>query len=219
LSARQAAVELYARAGWQPAPRSYWRGAYRADSWEDVQRYPVQAYDPRRDPRGWIAMAAAYARANARQAGSLIRSSGYWSGYAAWMFGLYLDTYQAVLLAVQEGAAGEPIRGYALVIFSDMGFEVSEIATDPRDPEVLRSLLSGIVAEAKQRGIPLQGQLTMAAESTTRAVLQQFFGTTLHQVDDTVLYGYTPFMVRPVADETESPFAAPGALFWPLDAY
>jgi hypothetical protein len=47
----------------------------------------------------------------------------------------------------------------------------------------------------------------MAAESTTQALLQQFFGTTLHQVDDTVLYGYTPFMVRPVADETESPFA------------
>lgn len=219
LSARQEAVTLYARAGWQPSPRAYWRGSCAAVSWNEVQRYHVQAYDPRYEPTGWAPIAAAYARANARQGGSLIRTPAYWSGYAAWMFGLYLDSYQAVLLTVQDGPAHASTRGYALVNFYDVGFVVSEIATDPGDQEVLRSLLNGIATEAKQHGIPLQGQLTMAAESSTKPILQRFFGATLHTVDDTALHGYTPFMVRPIGGETRSPFTAPNALFWPLDAY
>jgi hypothetical protein len=84
---------------------------------------------------------------------------------------------------------------------------------------VLRSLLNGILAEAKQRGIPLQGQLTIAADTATHSILQQFFGTTLHTVDDTVLHSYTPFMVRPIGDPVIAPFTSPGSLFWPLDAY
>ncbi len=219
LSARQDAVELYTRAGWQSAPRTYWRGIYATETWNEIQRYRVQAYDPRQEPAGWAPIAAAYAQANVQQAGSLIRTPAYWSGYATWMFGLYLDVYQAMLLTVQDGAASDRIRGYALTNFYDAGFVVSEIATDPSDPDVLPSLLTGIVTEAKRRGIPLQGQLTIAAESSTQAILQQFFGPSLHAVDDTALYGYIPFMVRQIGDETESPFTAPGGLFWPLDAY
>jgi hypothetical protein len=96
---------------------------------------------------------------------------------------------------------------------------VSEIVGDPDDADVLRDLLTGIVAEAKQRGIPLQGQLTISASSAAHAILQLFFGSTLHAVDDTAVHGYLPFMVRSVGNTRESPFAAPGALFWPLDAY
>jgi hypothetical protein len=55
-------------------------------------------------------------------ASSLIRSPDYWLGYAAWMFGLYLDSYQAHLLTVNDSAANDPIRGYALVNFYAMGF-------------------------------------------------------------------------------------------------
>jgi ribosomal protein S18 acetylase RimI-like enzyme len=219
LSARQDAVGLYARAGWQPAPRSYWRGAFAAESWHGRQRYAVRQYDPRHEPRGWVPIAAAYAQANAGQAGSLIRTSAYWSGYAAWMFGLYLDSYQAILLTASDGAARDPIRGYALTNFDDMGFLVSEIATDPSDPEVLPSLLNGIITEAQQRGIPLRGQLTIADGALTQMALAQLFGSTLHQVDDVALYGYLPFMVRPIGDATVSPFVAPLGLFWPLDAY
>lgn len=219
LSARQAAVELYTRAGWQPTPRTYWRGTYAAEAWNEAQRYVVQMYDPRRETGGWTPVAAAYARSNAQQAGSLIRSTDYWSGYSAWMFGLYLDDYQAVLLTIKDSAASDSMRGYALVNFYDVGFVVSEIASDPGDTDVLRSLLNGILAEAKQRGVPLQGQLTIAADPATHAILQQFFGTTLHAVDDTVLYGYKPFMVRPIAEPSTAPFTSPGSLFWPLDAY
>jgi hypothetical protein len=179
----------------------------------------VRQYDPRHEPRGWAPIAAAYAQANAGQAGSLIRTSAYWSGYAAWMFGLYLDSYQAILLTASDGAAHDPIRGYALTNFDDMGFLVSEIATDPSDPEVLPSLLNGIITEAQQRGIPLRGQLTIADGALTQMALAQLFGSTLHQVDDVALYGYLPFMVRPIGDATVSPFVAPLGLFWPLDAY
>jgi hypothetical protein len=49
--------------------------------------------------------------------------------------------------------------------------------------------------------------------------LAQLFGSTLHQVDDAALYGYLPFMVRPIGDAAVSPFMAPHGLFWPLDAY
>jgi ribosomal protein S18 acetylase RimI-like enzyme len=219
LSARQAAVALYTQAGWQPAQRTYWRGTYTAAAWNETQRYVVQSCDPRRETHGWAPIAAAYAHANAKQSGSLIRTSGYWSGYSNWMFGLYLDDYQAVLLTIKESAASDFIRGYALVNFYDAGFVVSEIASDPSDSEVLRGLLNGILAEAKQRGIPLQGQLTIAANPATHAILQQFFGTSLHAVDDTVLHGYTPFMVRPIGDPATAPFTSPGALFSPLDAY
>jgi ribosomal protein S18 acetylase RimI-like enzyme len=219
LSARQAAVDLYTRAGWQPAPRIYWRGTCAAEGWNEAQRSVVERYDPRREEHGWGHMAAAYARGNAQQAGSLIRTAEYWSGYAAWMFGLYLDDYQAVLLTIKADAASAAIRGYALVNFYDAGFVVSEIVSDPDDADVLRDLLTAIVAEAKQRGTPLQGQLTIAASSTTHAILRQFFGATLHAVDDTAVHGYLPFMVSSVGDTRESPFAAPGALFWPLDAY
>jgi hypothetical protein len=135
------------------------------------------------------------------------------------MFRLYLDDYHATLLTAHDGAAGDRIHGYALTNFYDAGFVVSEMAADPSDPTVLSSLLTGVVTEAKRRGIPLQGQLTIAAERGTQAMLQQFFGSTLHAVDDTALYGYMPFMVRQIGDETESPFTAPGGLFWPLDAY
>jgi hypothetical protein len=135
------------------------------------------------------------------------------------MFGLYLDAYQAVLLTAQDDTAHDPIRGYALANFYEMGFVVSEIAADPSEPELLRSLLNGIAMEAKQRSIPPQGQLTIAAERGTQAVLQQFFGPTLHTVDDSALHGYIPFMIRPLGDESENPFTAAGALFWPLDAY
>ena len=102
------------------------------------------------------------------------------------MFCLYLDTYQAILLTVSDGATHDPIRGYALTNFYDMGFVVSEIVADPSDPDVLYSLLNGIITEAQQRGIPLQGQLTIAGGAPTQTVLEQFFGTTLHSVDDTV---------------------------------
>jgi ribosomal protein S18 acetylase RimI-like enzyme len=219
LSARKAAVGLYTRAGWHPAPRTYWRGTFAAERWNEAQRYVVTRYDPRREIDGWEHMAAAYARANAQQAGSLIRTAGYWSGYAAWMFGLYLDSYQAVLLTIKERPASASIRGYALVNFYDAGFLVSEIAGDPGDPEVLRDLLNGILAEAKQRGTPLQGQLAISTSATTQSILQQFFGSTLHAVDDAAVHGYLPFMVRAVGDTRESPFAAPDALFWPLDTY
>jgi ribosomal protein S18 acetylase RimI-like enzyme len=219
LSARQDAVGLYTRAGWQPTPRIYWRGTYARELWQERQRYRVQPYDPRQQRHGWRPIAAAYAQANAQQAGSLIRPTTYWSGYAAWMFGLYLDAYHAILLTVSDGAPHESIRGYALANFYDMGFVVSEIAADPSDPDVLASLLNGILTEARQRGIPLQGQLTIGDDTSTQTMLAQFFGTTLHSVDDTVLYGYLPFMVRPIGDATMSPFAAPHGLFWPLDAY
>lgn len=219
LSARQDAVGLYARAGWQPALRSYWRGTFAAESWHGRQRYTVRQYDPRHEPRAWAPIAAAYAQANAGQPGSLIRPSAYWSGYAAWMFGLYLDSYQAILLTASERGTGDPIRGYALVNFYDTGFIVSEIAADPSDPEVLPSLLNGIITEAQQRGIPLQGQLTIADAASTQSTLAQLFGSTLHRVDDAALYGYLPFMVRPIGDAVVSPFAAPHGLFWPLDAY
>jgi hypothetical protein len=135
------------------------------------------------------------------------------------MFGLYLDDYQAVLLTIKADAASAAIRGYALVNFYDVGFVVSEIVGDPDDADVLCDLLNGIVAEAKQRGIPRQGQLTISASSATHAMLQQLFGSTLHAVDDTVVHGYLPFMVRSFGDTRESPFTAPGAFFWPLDAY
>jgi GNAT superfamily N-acetyltransferase len=219
LSARQAAVALYSQAGWQPTPRTYWRGTYTAAAWNETQRYVVQICDPRRETFGWESIAAAYAHANARQSGSLIRTADYWSGYSNWMFGLYLDDYQAVLLTTKESAASDSIRGYALVNFYDQGFVVSEIASDPSDSEVLRGLLNGILAEAKQRSIPLQGQLTIATNPATHAILQQFFGTTLHAVDDAVLHGYTPFMARPIGDPAAAPFTMPGALFSPLDAY
>jgi GNAT superfamily N-acetyltransferase len=219
LSARQDAVELYTRAGWQSTPRNYWRGTFATDTWNEVQHYRIQAYDPRQEPAGWAPIAAVYAQANAQQAGSLIRTPAYWSGYATWMFGLYLDDYHATLLTVQDGAVSDRIRGYALTNFYNAGFVVSEIASDPSDPTVLPSLLTGVVTEAKRRGIPLQGQLTIVAESGTQAILQQFFGSTLHAVDDRALYGYTPFMVRQIGDEAESPFTVRGGLFWPLDAY
>jgi ribosomal protein S18 acetylase RimI-like enzyme len=219
LSARQAAVELYTRAGWQPTPRTYWRGTYAAAGWNKAQPYIVQLYDPRHEPIGWAPLATVYAHSNAQQAGSLIRTADYWSGYSAWMFGLYLDDYQAILLTIKDSAASDSIRGYALVNFYEVGFVVSEFASDPRDSEVLRGLLNGILAEAKLRDIPLQGQLTIAADPVTHSVLQQFFGTTLHAVDDTVVHGYPPFMVRPIGDPLTAPFTWPGALFWPLDAY
>ncbi len=219
LSARQEAVALYTRAGWTPASRTYWRGTYATERWNEALRYVVAQYDPRRAPHGWEHIAAAYAHANAQQAGSLIRSADYWSGYAAWMFGRYLDAYQAVLFTIKERPDSAAIRGYALVHFYDVGFVVSEVASDPDDADVLRDLLNGILAEAKQRGIPLQGQLTIAAGAATHTILQQFFGATLHAVDDTAVHGYPPFMVQPIGDTREAPFAAPGALFWPLDAY
>jgi ribosomal protein S18 acetylase RimI-like enzyme len=221
LGARQAAVPLYARYGWQAVPRTYWRGAYVGSL---SQASVLQPYAPRREPHGWQPLATVYTAANAHRPGSLIRDTAYWSGYAAWMFGLYLDVYQALLLTVGDETQANAIRGYALVIFSEMGFEVSEIATFPDDPTALSSLLNGIITEAVQRQIPLQGQLTMPAEPSSTTLLQQFVGTTLHTVDDTTLYGYNPFMVRPLtaADAsaiTDSPFTAPGSLFWPLDAY
>jgi ribosomal protein S18 acetylase RimI-like enzyme len=219
LSARQAAVELYTRAGWQPTPHAYWRGTYVVGAWNEAQRYVMQLYDPRHETLGWAPVAAAYAHANAQQAGSLIRTPDYWSGYSTWMFGLYLDAYQAVLLTIKDSTASDSIRGYALVNSYDLGFVVSEIASDPSDSEVLRGLLNAILAQAKQRRIPLQGQLTIAADTTTHSILQEFFGTTLHAVDDTVLHGYTPFMVRPIGDPAIAPFTSPGSLFWPLDAY
>jgi ribosomal protein S18 acetylase RimI-like enzyme len=219
LSARQDAVALYQRAGWQPTPRTYWRGRYAGEAGSGRQRYEVKHSDPRRETRGWEPIAAAYAQANAQQAGSLIRSPTYWSGYGAWMFGLYLDTYQAILLTVRGEAAHDSIRGYALTTFSEMGFEVSEIVADPGDPDVLYSLLSGIILEARQRGIPEQGQLSITKGAATQTVLEQFFGSTLHSVDDTALYGYMPFTVRAIGAARVSPFAVPYGLFWPLDAY
>jgi ribosomal protein S18 acetylase RimI-like enzyme len=219
LSARQDAAALYTRAGWQPAQRTYWRGTYAAEGWNEAQRHLVQLFDPRREEIGWTPIAAAYARANAQQAGSLIRTDDYWSGYAAWMFGLYLDDYQAVLLTIKDSATSESIRGYALVNFYEQGFVVSEIAGDPDDLEVLRGILNAIVAEARQRNIPLRGQLTIPADTATLAILQQFFGTTLHAVDDMVVHSYPTFMVRPIGDPASAPFMSPGALFWPLDAY
>jgi ribosomal protein S18 acetylase RimI-like enzyme len=52
LSARQDAVALYQRAGWQATPRRYWRGTYAADTWPKQHDYPVQKYDPRQHPNG-----------------------------------------------------------------------------------------------------------------------------------------------------------------------
>jgi hypothetical protein len=164
-------------------------------------------------------MASVYAQANAQQAGSLIRPPAYWEGYAKWMFGLYLDAYQAMLLTVGGSSANEPIRGYALTNFYPMGFVVSEIATDPSDPAVLASLLNGIITEAHQRGIPLQGQLSIPDGAMTEVMLQQFFGTSLHSVDDSAIHGYLPLMVRSLGDATVSPFTVAQGLFWPLDAY
>src|SRR5262249_39485965 len=143
----------------------------------------------------------------------------YWEGYAAWMFGLYLDAYQARLLTVGGINATDPIRGYALTNFYPMGFVVSEIATDPSDPAVLASLLNGIITEAHHRGIPLQGQLTIPDGAVTQATLHRFFNTSLHRVDDMAIHGYLPFMVQSLGDTTISPFAADQGLFWPLDAY
>jgi GNAT superfamily N-acetyltransferase len=219
LSARQDAVGLYQRAGWQSTARTYWRGTCAREAGQEHQRYQVQRYDPRHETRGWAPLAAAYAQANAQQAGSLIRPPAYWSGYGAWMFGLYLDSYQALLLTVTDQSAHNSIRGYALTTFSDMGFEVSEIVADPSEPDALSSLLDGIGKEAQQRGVPIQGQLTIGGGAATQTVLAQFFGSTLHSVDDTALHGYMPFMVRPIGHAKVSPFAVPYGLFWPLDAY
>lgn len=219
LSARRDAIRLYERAGWQPAPRRYWRGTYSAEAKPGHRAYGVQRYDPRAEVRGWEPIAAIYAHANAQQAGSLIRSPTYWSGYGAWMFGLYLDTYQATLLTVQDETRHAAVRGYALTIFSDAGFEVSELVADPDDPDMLYCLLEGIAEEARHRGLPAQGQLTVAHNPITQPALEKCFGTTLHAVDDDALYGYVPFMVRPTGDGTRSPFAVPHGLFWPLDAY
>lgn len=224
LGARQAAVPVYSRHGWQAVPRAYWRGAFAGTLVELSRPLVIRSYDPRRETHGWQALATVYSAANAHRAGSLIRDAAYWSGYAAWMFGLYLDIYHAVLLTAIDETHANAIRGYALVIFSEMGFEVSEIATLPDDSAALSSLLNGIITEAAQRQIPLQGQLTMPSDPDTKALLQQFFGATLHSVDDTALYGYNPFMVRllQAPDESSigvSPFTAPGSLFWPLDLY
>lgn len=224
LGARQAAVTLYANAGWQAVPRTYWRGSYDGALCSRGQRYAVQLYDPRREPHGWQPLARVYAAANAHRPGSLVRDMVYWLGYAAWMFGLYLDVYGAALLAAVDGTQTDAIRGYALVDFSDMGFEVVELVTFPDDPTALSSLLAGIIAEATQRQIPLRGQVMMPNEPHTAIVLQQFFGATLHSVDDLALYGYSPFMVRPImaamTDHTpHNPVNAPGSLFWPLDLY
>jgi predicted acetyltransferase len=219
LSARQDAVPLYQRAGWQPTPRRYWRGTYVAEARHGHRMYPTQHADPRREVRGWEQMAAAYAHANTQQAGSLVRSPAYWSGYSAWMFGLYLDSYQATLLTVRDETPNASVRGYALTNFYDTGFEVSELVADPGDPNVLYSLLQGIKEEAQQRGLPAQGQLTVAHNTITQPILEECFGTTLHYVDDSALHGYVPFMVRPIGDVTASPFAVPQGLFWPLDAY
>jgi ribosomal protein S18 acetylase RimI-like enzyme len=224
LGARQAAVPLYARHGWQAVPRAYWRGIYAGAPVALSRPLVVRSYDPRRETPGWQPLATVYSAANAHRAGSLIRDAAYWSGYAAWMFGLYLDIYHAVLLTVIDETHANAIRGYALVFFSEMGFEVSEIATLPDDSAALSSLLNGIITQAVQRQIPLQGQLTLPSEPHTTALLEQFFGATLHSVDDTALYGYNPFMARLLQAPDgrtlgDSPFTAPGSLFWPLDAY
>lgn len=218
LSARQNAVSLYERAGWQAVPRSYWRGTCQGE-FEQRQGYAVDHYDLRQEKHGWTAIAAHYERATIHQSGSLIRTAAYWSGYGAWMFGLYLDSYGAILLTVRDETDGTCVRGYALVNFYETGFVVSEIVADPDDPDVLSSLLSGIIREAQQRGVPLAGQLTIAVTPVAEAVLTQFFSSTLHRVDDSALYGHTPFMVRPIGDATNSPFAASSSLFRPLDAY
>jgi ribosomal protein S18 acetylase RimI-like enzyme len=224
LGARQAAVPLYARHGWQAVSRSYWRGAFAGAPLALSRPLVVRLYDPRRETAGWQPLATVYSAANAHRAGSLIRDAAYWSGYAAWMFGLYLDRYHAVLLTVIDEAHASLIRGYALVIFSEMGFEVSEIVTLPDDSDALSSLLNGIITEALQRQIPLQGQLTLPSEPHTTVLLQRFFGATLHAVDDSALYGYNPFMAhllqaRDGGTIDVSPFTAPGSLFWPLDLY
>jgi hypothetical protein len=46
LSARQAAIDLYTRAGWQPAPQIYWRGMYAAKGWNEAPRSVVERYAP-----------------------------------------------------------------------------------------------------------------------------------------------------------------------------
>jgi hypothetical protein len=179
----------------------------------------VQRYDPRQELNGWALLAAAYTCANARRPGSLVRTSTYWQGYGAWMLAQYLDQYESVLLVVRGASSEGVIRGYALVNFYDVGFVVNELATDPDDPHVAESLLHRVIEEATQHGVPLQGQLSVAADASTMAALQQLFGATLHAVDDSVLYGYLPFMVRSLGEASENPFTASAALFSPLDAY
>jgi hypothetical protein len=219
LSARQEAVPVYQRAGWQPISRQYWRGSVSPVAWPTSHQYAAQPYDPRQEIDGWALLAAAYTRANAQRAGSLVRSSSYWRGYGAWMFGQYLDLHGSVLVAVHSANAEGSIRGYALVNFYDVGFVVNELAADPDDPGVAESLLQRVLEEATQRGAPLQGQLSVAADASTMATLQQLFGATLHAVDDRALYGYLPFMVRALGEAVENPFTVPTALFSPLDAY
>lgn len=224
LSARQIAVPLYERYGWQAVPRTYVRGTYDEAHWQHNNRYRIEVYDPRQTDDGWLRLAAVYAKASAQQPGCLIRTHAYWTGYGAWMFGLYLDAYQAILLTAQEQTVDTHLRGYALVNFYEAGFVVSEIATDPADPAVLASLLTGIISEADKRQVPRRGQLTIPMGAATEAMVNQYFGSTFHTVDDTALYGYMPFMICPVqpagvAQQVANPFTTDGSLFWPLDAY
>jgi GNAT superfamily N-acetyltransferase len=219
LSARSDAVGVYARAGWHSVTRQYWRGTCGEYKWTQSGRYIVEPCDPRQLPTGWNALAQPYDRACRRQVGSLVRTSDYWTGYAAWMFGLYLDEYKSTLPTVRNASEPDNVMGYAVANFYDTGFAVSELVIVIGDPEASCDLMAGIVEEARKQNVPLQGQITAQPSVAVRVVLERFFGDTLHTVDDRDVYGYMPFMVKQICGSDTSIYEHDDVYFWPMDAY
>jgi len=218
LSARQNAVSLYQKLGWDTVQRHYWRGTCAVAPSIDGQGYLVKAVHPKNDPTLWTRMAGVYEIARTQQLGSLIRTEQYWQGYGGWMFGLYLDHYEAELLTVWDYTA-RTLLGYALVNYYEVGFAVSEMIVPPQHMAAGRTLVAGILNRAAQLGKPLSGQFSLPATDWARQMLVHDLDDTLHQVNDTQVHGYGPFMVKCLYPEQANVFATSGALYWPLDAY
>lgn len=224
LSARQAAQPLYMRLGWRSFAQTYWRGTFTSEDWNRAGVYPVRNYDPRREPEGWAVLANVYAAYNGTRPVSMVREPAYWQGYIAWMFTQYLDQHQSTLLVAYDPMNDRLLHGYALVNFYDQGFVISELAVQPGDEGTLTAVLNGVLAESECRGIALQGQLIAPMEPLTTNVLRRFFGSSMHQIEDYTFQGYSPLMARSIASDMtdadlDTLFSAPGATFWPLDAY
>ena len=135
------------------------------------------------------------------------------------MFGLYLDEYGAVLLTVQDGETTPAIRGYALVTFSEYGFDVSELAVDPDEPAILASLLQGIAVEAQHRSVPLSGQVMIGVTQQRRRCSRRPLAQRCTASTTQRSMAMCRLWCGRSSRDRNPPFQAPAGLVWPLDAY
>ncbi|MFL5806336.1 MAG: hypothetical protein ACJ8CR_31975 [Roseiflexaceae bacterium] len=158
----------------------------------------------------------------------MIRTIGYWKGYAAWMYTDWIAQHCAQVFVATRSPTDHDLSGYVLAHFYDQEyvqrvfgsppwFYISEIGACTYDGAVIPALLAAVARAATQRGMGY-GQLALPHEPQIDAALADLFGRLSEeqaQLGTVMMRALTP----DAQPDLEATHTAPKAIIWELDRY